>query len=247
MRRAPCDLKHSDHAHREGHAFGAPPMRRLLVLGLAGVALLVAGCGDSIPAARATKATTPAPAIASAIASGISSGISSALVTPSTPATTLSVPTASPHPTVFATSIVVSSTPPWHPPKVHLALTRASGPRNRLIGPGVDAVVTIYTDCTARTELTRRAVAIDTCVTWDVYFIGHSFGGPFAALIHAYNGEVFTWYNSAGVARPYTIKGHQYSHADGPVDIPPAGTTAQFQTCRTANGSQIITYYAVSP
>jgi hypothetical protein len=79
-------------ASRRATLFGAPPMSRLLVLGVAGVALLAAGCGDSIPAARATKATTPAPTIAW--------GISSALVIQSNPAAILSVPAASPHPTV---------------------------------------------------------------------------------------------------------------------------------------------------
>jgi hypothetical protein len=84
-------------------------------------------------------------------------------------------------------------------------------------------------------------------MTWDVYCLGHSSGGPFTALPHGYNGETVTWCNAAGVAHHYTINGHQYSHAYGPVDIPPARTAAQFQTCLTANGSKIITFYAVSP
>ncbi len=123
---------------------------------------------------------------------------------------------------------------------------RTPHPRNRLIGWHLDVGVSIYTDCTGRTELTRRTAAIDTCMKWDVYFIGHSFGGPFTSLTHAYKGEILTWYDSAGVARRYTIEGHQYTHAYGPADIPPPGTAAQFQTCLTRNGSRIITFYAVS-
>ena len=116
--------------------------------------------------------------------------------------------------------------------------------RNRLIGPHLDVGVSTYNDCTGRTELTGRTAAVDTCVKWDVYFIGHSFGGPFTSLIHAYNGENITWYDSAGTAHRYTIRGHQYTYAYGPVDTPPPGTAAQFQTCLTRNGSRIITFYA---
>jgi hypothetical protein len=107
-RRAPWELIYPDHAHRGEPRFRVqPPLRRLVVLGVAGAALLAVGCGDSIPAARATKATTPAPTIAW--------GISSALVTQSTPAATLSVPAAPPRPAMSATPSVMSSTPPWHP------------------------------------------------------------------------------------------------------------------------------------
>ena len=123
---------------------------------------------------------------------------------------------------------------------------RKAHPRNRLIGPHLDVGVSIYSDCTGRTELTRKTAAIDTCVKRDVYFVGHSFGGPFTSLTHAYNGEILTWYDSAGVAHRYTIRGHQYTYAYGPVDIPPRGTAAQFQTCLTPNGSRIITFYARS-
>jgi hypothetical protein len=118
--------------------------------------------------------------------------------------------------------------------------------RNRLIGPHLDVGVSTYSDCTGRTELTRKTAAIDTCVTWDVYFVGHSFGGPFTSLTHAYNGEILTWYNAAGVAHRYVIRGHQYTYALGPVDTPPHGTAAQFQTCLTPSGSRIITFYATS-
>jgi len=123
---------------------------------------------------------------------------------------------------------------------------RTAHPRNRLIGPHLDVGVSIYSDCTGRTELTRKTAAIDTCVRWDVYFVGHSFGGPFTNLTHAYNGEILTWYNAAGVAHRYVIRGHQYTYALGPVDIPPRGTAAQFQTCLTPSGSRIITYYATT-
>ena len=83
-------------------------------------------------------------------------------------------------------------------------------------------------------------------MTWDVYFIGHSYGGPFSSLLHAYNGETFTWFNASGAARRFTIKGHQLTYAHGPADIPPPGTAAQFQTCLTPTGSRIITFYAMS-
>jgi hypothetical protein len=134
-------------------------------------------------------------------------------------------------------------------PVAHFAVVAAHlpTPRNRLIGPGLNVGVSIYSDCTGRTELTRQTIAIDTCVKWDIYFVGHSYGGPFTSLTRAYNGETFTWYNKLGVARRFTIKGHQFTYAYGPADIPPRGTAAQFQTCLTPNGSRIITFYAVSP
>ena len=128
---------------------------------------------------------------------------------------------------------------------VELAVRKAH-PRNRLIGPHLDVGVSIYSDCTGRTALTTTTAAIDTCVKRDVYFVGHSFGGPFTSLTHAYNGESLTWYDSAGVAHRYIIRGHQYTYAYGPIDTPPRGTAAQFQTCLTRSGSRIIIFYATS-
>ncbi len=127
-----------------------------------------------------------------------------------------------------------------------MATLTSDPPRNRLIGPGLDVGVSIYRDCTSRTALSRATVAIDTCMKWDTYFVGHSFGGPLTSLTHAYNGETLTWYNAAGVARAYVIEGHQYTYAHGPAAMPPPGTAAQFQTCLTPDGSRIITFYAAS-
>jgi hypothetical protein len=122
----------------------------------------------------------------------------------------------------------------------------APHPRNRLIDPGLDVGVSTYSDCSGRTPLPRTTVAIDVCMTRDTYFVGHSFGGPFTGLIDAVNGETLTWYNAAGEAHRYTIRGRQYTHAYGPADIPPQGTAAQFQTCLTPGGSRIVTYFAAS-
>lgn len=214
-------------------------MTRLLILGVAGTALLAAGCGGSVSAARSTAATTPTPT--SAFSGSYSVVPRSAPTAPVSVTQTLSRAAVSPTPGL------ARATSPSRATKVHPTPPRTSGPRNRLIGPGLDVGVSIYSDCTGRAALPRRTVAIDTCMPWDSYFVGHSYGGPFTALTHAYNGEIFAWYNAAGIARRYTIKGHQYTYAYGPADIPPPGTAAQFQTCLTPNGSRIITFYAVSP
>ncbi len=214
-------------------------MTRLRVLGLAGLTFLAAGCGGSVAASRSTAVTKPTSTSAS-------SGRLSVLAQ-TAPATLVSrVQTSSPV-TVSPTPDAVRTALTLQAKTARLARRLPAGPRNRLIGPGLNVGVSIYSDCTGRSKLTRRNAAIDICMTWDVYFIGHSFGGPFSVLTHAYNGETLTWYNAAGVARRFTIKGHQYTHAYGAADIPPPGTTAQFQTCVTPNGSRIITYYAVSP
>jgi hypothetical protein len=216
-----------------------PRMTRLFILGVAGAALLAAACGDSIAAVRSPEAKTPAPTAAS--------GGSSSVVTPPAPAATFSATQTSPRAAAPSTPGVVHSTSLSRPAKVRATAKRTSGPRNRLIGPGLNVGVSIYRDCTGRAKFVRSTVAIDTCMTWDIYFIGHSFGGPFTSLTHARNGETFNWFDSYGVAHRYTIKGHQYTYAFGPPDSPPPGTTAQFQTCLTPNGSRIITYYAMSP
>lgn len=214
-------------------------MTRLRILCLAGAAFLGAGCGGTIAATRSTAATTPTSTSAS------SSWIS--MVAQSAPPTLVSRLQTSIRVTLSPTPDAVRTALTSQAKTVRTARRLPAGPRNRLIGPGLDVGVSIYSDCTGRSKLTRRSAAIDTCMTWDVYFIGHSFGGPFTVLTHAHNGETLTWYNAAGVARRFTIEGHQYTHAYGRADIPPRGTTAQFQTCLTSNGSRIITYYAVSP
>ena len=140
----------------------------------------------------------------------------------------------------------VAAAAPARPAAVVSTPAVIAPPRNRLIGPGLDVGVSTYSDCTGRTPLPRRAVAIDVCVTRDTYFVGHSFGGPFTGLTHAFNGETLTWFDADGVAHRYTIEGHQYTRAYGPADIPPPGTDAQFQTCLTRGGSRIVTYFAVS-
>lgn len=214
-------------------------MTRLLILGVVGAAFMAAGCGGSIAAARSMEATTPAAP--SAI------GGSPSMITRSAPTAPVSVAKTSSRAAVSATPGVVGTTSRSRPSKPHPTSPPTSGPRNRLIGLGIDVGVSIYSDCTGRAELTRGTVAIDTCMTWDVYFVGHSYGGPFAGLTYARNGEILTWYNAVGVARHYAIKGHQFTYGYGPPDMPPPGTTAQFQTCLTPNGSRIITFYAVSP
>jgi len=138
-------------------------------------------------------------------------------------------------PTVRAAALVVKTAP-----------AAASHPRNRLIGPHLNVGVTTYSDCTGRTPLPRATAAVDTCMTWDRYFVGHSYGGPFAGLTDARNGETLTWYDAAGTAHRYTIRGHQYTSAYARAPIPPRGTAAQFQTCLTPSGSRIVTFYAVS-
>ena len=217
---------------RTGNARARTLALKLVVSGVAGATLL-AVAGGSTTGARAadmTAGATQATSITRLAAAAVS--LWSSGTSPRTAGT----------PSVRH----VAAAAPARPAAVGSTLAVIAPPRNRLIGPGLDAGVSTYSDCTGRTPLPRHAVAIDVCVTRNTYFVGHSFGGPFTGLTHAFNGETLTWYDADGVAHRYTIEGRQYTRAYGPADIPPPGTTAQFQTCLTRGGSRIVTYFAVS-
>ena len=206
---------------------------KVVVSGVAGATLLAVAGGttSNVRAADMTAAATTQPTSLSSLAVGAVSFWSNLT---------------SPRGAGTPTARHAAAAEPIRPQAVVSTPVVIAPPRNRLIGPGLDVGVSTYSDCTGRTPLPRHVVAIDVCVTRDTYFVGHSFGGPFTGLTHAFNGETLTWYNADGVAHRYTIEGHQYTRAYGPADIPPPGTTAQFQTCLTRGGSRIVTYFAVS-
>ena len=86
--------------------------------------------------------------------------------THSAPAATVSLRQRSLRVSVPATPKVVRSTSRSRPTEQHETTTLTTHHRNRLIGPGLNVGVSIYSDCTGRAELTRRTVAIDICMTW---------------------------------------------------------------------------------
>ena len=211
------------------------PARLKLVLSGVACAAALAVVNGSIAGVRAADMTAAPVRQASAPAASIAAGAVSMWSSETSRRAAAPPPArhvASPAP---STRVAVTPTPAAVPQR-----------RNRLVGTGLDVRVSTYSDCTGRTPLPRTSVAIDLCVTTDMYFVGHSFGGPFTDSGTHTTVRTLTWYDAAGVAHRYTIVGHQYTRAYGPADIPPPGTAAQFQTCLTRGGSRIVTFYAAS-
>jgi len=114
---------------------------------------------------------------------------------------------------------------------------------NTLIGYGVDVRVGVYTDCTGQAFPADGVASIYTCVPWDTYFLGHN-PGVFTPLLNMPDGTILTYYDASDAAHQYVIEGHAETSVGGPVPYPPAGTTAQFQTCVTPSGSDIRVFWA---
>jgi hypothetical protein len=115
--------------------------------------------------------------------------------------------------------------------------TGLNGP-NTLTGYGIDVTVVNYPDCSGKSDVPHGVAAIDTCVSWGRYFVGHN-PGVFTPLVGMPDGTVLTYHDGADLATRYVIEGSLESSAGDPVPPPPAGATAQFQTCLTPSGSVI--------
>lgn len=120
--------------------------------------------------------------------------------------------------------------------------TGLNGP-NTLTGYGIDVTVVNYPDCSGKSEVPHGVAAIDTCVSWGRYFVGHN-PGVFTPLVGMPDGTVLTYHDGADLATRYVIEGSLESSAGDPVPPPPAGATAQFQTCLTPSGSVIRIWWA---
>ncbi len=154
------------------------PARLKLVLSGVACAAALAVVNGSIAGVRAADMTAAPVRQASAPAASIAAGAVSMWSSETSRRAAAPPPArhvASPAP---STRVAVTPTPAAVPQR-----------RNRLVGTGLDVRVSTYSDCTGRTPLPRTSVAIDLCVTTDMYFVGHSFGGPFTGLRNAHNGE----------------------------------------------------------
>ena len=113
-----------------------------------------------------------------------------------------------------------------------------------LIGGGVDASVTWYTDCSGNSAVPRNSVAIDTCDTAVTYFVGHN-PGLFTPLMSDGAGTHLTYYNGNGTATGYVIEGYwDITRAGATFPSPPAGTIAEFQTCVDPSATVVRVFYA---
>ncbi len=202
---------------------------------------LIAAVAVAAAAAVASGGTLPVRAARSA-------PVLAAVATP--PATAPAIPT--PMPILSPTA---TSPPPASGPAVVLAGGTTSGSggnpdtgvtgANTLIGGGVDVSVADYSDCTSQSPVPSGVAAIDTCVTWDTYFIGHN-PGVFTPILDMADGTVMTYYDSSDVAHRYVVEGSVETSFGDPVTQPPEGSAAQFQTCVTPTGSVTRIFWAVT-
>ena len=190
--------------------------------------------GARVSAESPSPALTPSPT-PSPMPSSIPSPSATPLVRPAPAAPPLA-------------QVPLGATPAAAPASAPVALPV---PANRLIGPGLDVPVTLYTDCTAGTPLPRSSVALDTCMLpghsaayADDYFLGHN-PGQFSPLVNDPAGTVLTYFDSQGVAHRFAIAGH-VDVPGGTAPLPPPRTVAQFQTCLVPSGATIRVFYATA-
>jgi hypothetical protein len=115
---------------------------------------------------------------------------------------------------------------------------------NWLVGGGVNAPVTWYSDCSGKTVPSYTSVSIDTCDTQVTYFLGHNYG-LFTPLMSDGAGTHLTYYDGHGTAHGYVIEGYwDISRAGATFPSPPPGTVAEFQTCVNASATVVRVFYA---
>lgn len=111
--------------------------------------------------------------------------------------------------------------------------------RSHLTGPfGLNTAVGLYTDCSAKTPLTKTEAAIDTCFTNLTYFVGHN-PGVFAPVMMLNVGDVVTYTDASGRRHPLQVAALR----DVPVDWSPthdSGVVAQIQTCTSQGSWRIV-------
>jgi sortase (surface protein transpeptidase) len=98
--------------------------------------------------------------------------------------------------------------------------------------------VSIYSDCTGATVLTRSSAARDTCVpAAEVFLVGHR-PGPFGNLPSVSIGAKVTYWDPAGAARTYTIyQASRVPKSDGGPVMETQHPPLLMQTCDDATGS----------
>ena len=113
--------------------------------------------------------------------------------------------------------------------------------------------MTVYSDCTGQSALTRPSAVIDTCIPGELgipgllYFVGHNYGVFTPLFDHAGTGTVMTYYDGKGVVHSFVIQGYvDVPTVDGAPE-PPAGTVAEFQTCADASGTTARIFWATAP
>lgn len=199
--------------------------------------LSVAALGGVIAGVRATEAAPAAPVVA------VSQAAPQTLPVPTPNLQPVQITLPTPVPTTVPAPVqVVRPTPAaTATPRPTAAPTPAPAPRNpvnRLVGGhGLNTGVGTYGDCTGQAVVPSGIAAIDTCVTQDIYFVGHN-PGVFTPLISTSAGEVITWYDAQAIGHPLRIVAtRNWQRADGIPPVTQPGVTVQFQTCVTADGS----------
>ena len=156
-------------------------------------------------------------------------------------------PTPTPTPATPAAAPVPSA--PRVPAAVKpVAAPVPAGPRHDWVevpSVGISVAVSIYSDCTGQTPLTRATAARDTCVpASEVFLVGHR-PGVFAALPGAITGALVDYWDSAGVLHAYRV--YQVSmvpKADGGNVMTNQHPALLMQTCDDATGSYYYFYGA---
>lgn len=157
---------------------------------------------------------------------------------PWTAPTPVPTPTPTPTPTPEATPV---PEPPTAPP-VDIVATPAPTPApvtysNYLSGPhGLSTAVGWYSDCSGRSELTFSEAAIDTCISPELYFVGHNYG-VFTPLLNYNVGDQITYWDGNGGAHVYTVVAIQNVPANSTPTAASSGYPAVFQTCLEAEAN----------
>jgi len=101
---------------------------------------------------------------------------------------------------------------------------------NHLYGAyGLNANVTLYTDCTGATPLTTTSAAIDTCDTNTTYFVGHNYG-VFTPLMSMHVGDPITYWDGNGTPHALHVTAIRDGFPAGGA-FPIAMGPYEFQTC----------------
>jgi hypothetical protein len=171
-------------------------------------------------------------------------------VSPAPTNTPTALPTLAPTPVPTAVPTAVP-TPVPAPPLVKTVPKRVfpiSSIHNLLIVPGSAPIpVSTYSDCSKLPSgqmqpLAEGVAAVDTCLHWDTYFLGHN-PGVFTHLFSAANGEILTWYDSVGHVRHFRIVSH--TDQNGGIAFYSGPFDAEFQTCIDPAGVKIRVFHAV--
>ena len=123
----------------------------------------------------------------------------------------------------------VVAAPVAEPPNPRNLLLTADGRLRTAVGT--------YDDCSGWTPLSHAEAAVDTCVTWVRYFIGHN-PGVFWPLATLDVGSTIDYYDPQGTEhRLRVVSARVWLRSAGPPPLAEPDVTAQFQTCISADGS----------